>query len=167
LFQRLKSLASLPDARKQELLAIRSALLEESARLKLVASRLASQRSFRVSVVLPSSALTYTLEHTLSRVFRLQRKTESLRTLLARIECDTFYWELALWFLVPGANSEDILGDLIEEYLLRASTQGEPEAKVWYARQIVATAKDYLWEKIERLTALGTLLDLVVRWFRG
>jgi hypothetical protein len=94
---------------------------------------------------------------------RRMQKMLAFKEILSRIDSDTFYLDLLLWFLLPDAFSEALLGDLNEEYQIRKSTDGPVRARSWYRHQVAATVKDCLWRKIERLAAIGTLLDLLFR----
>jgi hypothetical protein len=156
----LQALGSLTGDRKSQVLAARSVLLEEGKRIQLTASTLASYRGPAAAVLVPP--LEYLLRKSLDR----KRKAESFLKIASRLDSGTFYWDLLLWLMLPGSSSEDALGDLNEEYLLRASTDGEVSARAWYRDQVTGTLKNCVWEKIVRLAALGTLIDLVSRWFR-
>jgi hypothetical protein len=79
---------------------------------------------------------------------------------------ENFYWDLLLWFVLPVAYGEELLGDLNEEYLLRLSSEGEGRARTWYRDQVVRTVTDNLWQKLERIAIVGALIDLLDRWFR-
>lgn len=68
--------------------------------------------------------------------------------------------------MIPVAYGEELLGDLSEEYSLRHQTDGEAGARTWYREQVARTLKDCVWKKIERLAAIGTLIDLASRWFK-
>lgn len=99
-------------------------------------------------------------------IVKVQTSCESLNRILARLESATFYWDLLLWFLIPGLRSEELLGDLNEEFLLRLSDEGEANAKAWYQHQAVSTLMHYLWKRVERIATIATLIDLVERWLR-
>lgn len=157
----LQILSCLTEYRKSQVLAARSVLLDESKRLQMFASTFESYRAPGVAV------LMYTLEYLKRKSINRKRKSESLERIISRVDSDTFYWDLLLWLVLPGASGEDALGDLNEEYLLRNSTEGEARARAWYRTQAVGTLKDCFWEKVVRLAALGTLIDLVGRWFRS
>ena len=156
----LQTLGSLTEYRKGQVLAARSVLLEESKRIQEAVAMLASYRGPRATVLIPP------LEHMLRKAFDRKRKAESFLRIASKLDSDTFYWDLLLWFVLPGASGESALGDLNEEYLLRNSTEGEARARAWYRDQVTGTLKNCLWEKIVRLAAIGTLIDLVNRWFR-
>ena len=94
-----------------------------------------------------------------------QKNSESLQRIIAGITGDLFYRDLALWLIVPGSHSEELLGDLNEEYLLRYSSDSELNARSWYQHQAAMTIKGCIWERIERLAAIGTLVDWVRHWF--
>jgi hypothetical protein len=157
----LEILSSLPSDRRQQALAARSALLEEAKHLRTAASELGSAR-------IPGAAvLTHALTRMQYKAFSRQRKPQAILRIASRVNCDTFYWDLLLWLVIPGAYSEELFGDLDEEYLLRTSTDGEASAKAWYLDQVTTTIGDFIWKKIERVAAIGTLIDLAGRWFRG
>ncbi|MDQ1405752.1 MAG: hypothetical protein QOG55_1381 [Acidobacteriaceae bacterium] len=156
----LKTLNSVPQNRKSQLLAARSSLLEESKQLQIFAAKLSSHRVSAVSIFVPP--LTY-----LQNKFLIKRaKTESLRRIILGIDSNTFYFELLLWLVTSSGYDEALVGDLKEERVFRSSADGEESADSWYRHQIKATLKDLLWMKIQRLAAIGTLIDLLDRWFR-
>ena len=156
----LKTLNSAPQNRKSQLLVVGSSLLEESNQLKIIAAKLSSHRVFAASIFVPP--LTY-----LQNKFVIRNaKLESLRRIILGIDSNTFYSDLLFWLLTPSGYDEAMTGDLKEEYVLRCSTHGEESANAWYQHQITATLKDFLWTKIERVAAIGTLIDLFDRWFR-
>lgn len=157
----LQILGSLSDDHRQQVLAVASALLGENKHLQIAVSELRSAR-------LPGSVvLTHALTHMQHMGFNRQRKVLSLKRISSRIDRDTFYLDLLLWLVIPSAYSEELLGDLDEEYLLRTSAEGEAGARAWYLDQVATTVKDLVWKKIERVAAIGTLIDLLGRWFRG
>jgi hypothetical protein len=100
-----------------------------------------------------------------NKLIGIKRKNDSFSRIVSRIDSDTFYWDLFLWLVVPG-DSDTLLGDLNEEYRLRHSTEGEARARAWYRNQASTTFWNYLWKTIERLVAIGTLIDLFSPWFR-
>ena len=156
----LKTLSSVPQHRKSQLLAVRSSLLEESNQLTIFASKLSSHRVFAASIFVPP--LTY-----LQNKFVIMRaKTEFLRRIILGIDSNTFYSDLLLWLVTPRGYDEALVGDLKEEHVFRSSADGEKSANAWYRHQITATLKDFLWTKMERVAAIGTLIDLFDRWFR-
>jgi hypothetical protein len=95
-----------------------------------------------------------------------KKSMDSLFRIISRIESPTFYWDLMLWLLTPGLYSEEILGDLNEEYLLRASDDGKVNAHAWYQHQAIATIARYCWKRVERIATIATLIDLVERWLK-
>jgi hypothetical protein len=147
---------------KQQLLAADS-LLEESARLKLVASELLSHYARSGDLLIIPT--TYTMKYLQTKFATRKRKTNSFLKVIARIDGEIFYGELLLWFVIPVAYGEELLGDLNEEYLLRRSNEGEGCARRWYRDQVVRTLKDSLWQKLERIAIVGALVDLVDRWW--
>jgi hypothetical protein len=156
----LKTFNSVPENRKSQLLAARSSLLDESNRLRIFAATLSSQRVPAASILL----LPLTYLHNKFSVMR--RKTASLQRIIAGIEGSTFYSDLLLWLVTPSGYDEALVGDLKEEYTLRSLNDGEKSADAWYRLQMTTTLKDLLWTKIQRLAAIGTLIDLLDRWFR-
>ncbi len=103
------------------------------------------------------------LRYVRNKVSRRQQKLLAFKDLVSRIDSDTFYLDLLLWFILPEAFGEAVLGDLNEEYLIRKSMDGPARARSWYRHQVGTTVKDCLWRKIERLAAIGTLVDLLFR----
>jgi hypothetical protein len=99
-------------------------------------------------------------------IVRSKKSMDSLFRIISRIESPTFYWDLMLWLLTPGLYSEEMLGDLNEEYLLRASADGKRNANAWYQHQAIATIARYCWKRAERMATIATLIDLVERWLK-
>jgi len=160
----VQSLDRLPEDRRQQALAglaATSVLLEERKKevnnLQTVLSK----------SVRPLTAAEYACMYAVRKLDNYDRKVQALSGIISRIECDTFYWDLMVWLVVPGGHSEELLGDLNEEYLLRIESHGEAGARAWYRDQATTTIWDCLWTKIERLAAVGTLIDLLRRWFRN
>jgi hypothetical protein len=146
--------------RKQLVLAARAALIKEQKQIQVAASRL------KIGLHWGSGILTYTAESLMGGYFSTKKSGDSLRTILSRIDSATFYWDLLLWFLVPGVHSEEMLGDLNEEYLLRVSDEGLASAKAWYQHQALTTIMQCLWKRAERIATIATLIDLVERWLK-
>ena len=145
---------------RQRLLATQSALLAEHERLQEAAAELKSDGG--------SAVMTYMLVSVQDGIFRSARKRKAFLRILSQIEnSPTFYWDLLLWFVTPSPYSDDLLGDLSEEYQLRNTIEGDALARAWYGHQVITTLRDFLWKKIERLAAIGTLIDMVGRWFRN
>jgi hypothetical protein len=63
----------------------------------------------------------------------------------------------ALSWLAPRSQREALLGDLAEEYALRASTASAPAACKWYLRQVCASAAPLLWTRLTRSAWMATL----------
>ncbi len=157
LLSELKNFNELPENRRQQVLATRSSLMEEAQSLKTIIAKLAP-------IYNPgATAIVYVANRAMSKVQRLEQRYKSLSRILSTVNSANFYWDVLLW-LVGG--SEAMLGDLNEEYLLRIANDGEPGARAWYCDQAISTARDYLWKKIERLAAVGALIDLIDRWFK-
>ncbi len=160
----LQNLNQLTEHRRNRVLAARSVLLEESKHLRGQLQAFASEPG---SYSAPgANALMTTVGYFQIKLAGIGRKTASFSRLISRIDCDTFYGELLLWLVVPCVDSEALTGDLSEEYLLQTSTKGEAGARAWYRDQVKRTLRNFLWEKLERLAAIGTLIDLVGRRFR-
>jgi hypothetical protein len=121
----------------------------------------ASIDALRVSTTY--AVLNPVLDYVGNKFFRRRQKINALDEIVSRLDCDTFYLDLLLWFILPDAFGEALLGDLNEEYQIRKSTDGPVRARSWYRHQVATTVKDCLWRKIERLAAIGTLIDLLSR----
>ena len=76
---------------------------------------------------------------------------------------ETFYENLLLWLVVPVGWSETLIGDLSEELNLRMDEEGDTSARAWYRKQAWTTAKHLIWDKVERLVAVGTLIEWTIR----
>ena len=66
----------------------------------------------------------------------------------------------ATWFfsrLVPKGDREHLIGDLAEEYALRARTESEAVAARWYLRQIYASIVPLMRIRLARAVWLATL----------
>ena len=147
------------EIRRQRLLATQSALVAESARLQAAVVEIQSPQT-----PVAAALLLFIAESTKARISKNQRSNEALKRIISQIQTSpNFYWELLLWFVLPNGCIEDQLGDLNEEFILRNSTDGEAAARAWYRRQVISSVKDRLWDKIERLVAIGTLIEW---WFR-
>src|SRR6266446_7535483 len=145
---------------RQRLLATQSVLLAEHERLQEAAAELKSDGG--------SAVMTYMLVSVQDGIFRSARKRETFLRILSQIEnSPTFYWDLLLWFVTPSSYSDDLLGDLSEEYQLRNAIEGEALARAWYGHQVITTLRDFMWKKIESLAAIRTVIDMVGRWFRN
>jgi hypothetical protein len=156
----LETLNGDAEPRKQQLLTARASLLKQGHQLQLAAAKVKIGADWSTAVfgfaetALDQSCLSATMSG------------DSLCRILSRVESNTFYWDLLLWFLVPGAHSDELLGDLNEEYLLRVSDKGELSAKAWYQHQAVTTIMQYLWKRVERIATVATLIDLIERWLK-
>lgn len=67
----------------------------------------------------------------------------------------------ALWLcslLLRGRDREMLLGDLVEEHALLASTAGRRVAARWFRSQVLHSAAPLLWANIRRGVWLKTLL---------
>lgn len=148
------------ELRKQQLLAERAALIKEGERLQ------SSVSNFHSYGVPGSASVLVLFAYAKTSANKKKLKAEALKRIIERIDNDNFYWDLVIWFVVPSGYGEALLGDLNEEFVLRQSTEGEANARAWYRNQVVATVKEIIWKKIERLAAIGGLIDLVARWFK-
>ncbi len=89
---------------------------------------------------------------------------------------------LANWMLariVPEAEREPLLGDLMEEYELRASASSSSAARKWYLRQFCASAPVLLWGRLSGSAWISTtgvallayiavgVVELIVNWHAG
>jgi hypothetical protein len=87
---------------------------------------------------------------------------------------------LATWVLsrlAPEAEREPIVGDLMEEYALRANRISSTAALKWYLQQVYASAPSLLWARIRRTPWFSTIgvaflayigvgvVDFGVKWF--
>jgi hypothetical protein len=67
---------------------------------------------------------------------------------------------LATWILsrlAPAAEREPIVGDLMEEYALRARASSASAALKWYLQQVYASAPSLLWATIKRTPWFSTI----------
>jgi hypothetical protein len=150
------------EIRRQRLLATQSALVAEGARLQAAVVEIQSPQT-----LVGAALLIYIAESTKARILKIQRSNEALKRIISQIRTSpNFYWDLLLWFALPGGCVEDQLGDLNEEFVLRNSNDGEVLANAWYRHQVISSIRDRLWNKIERLVTIGTLIDFASRWFR-
>ena len=58
---------------------------------------------------------------------------------------------------MPEAEREPLLGDLTEEYELRASSSSRSAALKWYLRQFCASALALLWARLGRTAWISTM----------
>ena len=68
--------------------------------------------------------------------------------------------QAATWVLsrlVPRSDREALVGDLAEEYTLRAHAASAAAARTWYLRQLCASAAPLLWVRLTRSTWITTL----------
>ena len=66
---------------------------------------------------------------------------------------------LAIWFVsrfVPAVEREALMGDLTEEYALRASASCSSAALKWCLRQVFASAPPLLWTTVTRSGWIST-----------
>ncbi|HTB66309.1 MAG TPA: hypothetical protein VK727_08775 [Steroidobacteraceae bacterium] len=87
--------------------------------------------------------------------------------------------QVATWtfsWLAPRSQREAVLGDLLEEYALRANAASASAARRWYLRQLCASALPLLWTRLTRSAWISTLgvalcayltvgvVELIVNW---
>jgi hypothetical protein len=60
-------------------------------------------------------------------------------------------------WLVPNDHREALMGDLEEEYALRAKAGSSAAALGWYLKQILASISPLLWMRLTRAAWLSTL----------
>jgi hypothetical protein len=87
--------------------------------------------------------------------------------------------QVATWTLcrlAPRSEREALLGDLAEEYALRADAASSPGAYQWYLRQVCASAAPLLWARLTRSAWVATagvavfaylatgLVEFIVNW---
>ena len=149
------------ESRRQELLATQAALKVERERLQSTVKELRSPQNM-LGVAAISAVLTSMQEG----IFKRQRKRDALLRIISQVESPTFYWDLLVWLAVPGSYGEELLGDLAEEFQLQRASEGETRAHAWYRDQVFRTVCEHGWKKIERLAAIGTLVDFVIRLLR-
>ena len=146
---------------RQYLLATQSGLNAEIERLRTATLELKSPHP-----AVAAAVLTDVLTAMQCGLFRSQRKHEALSRLISQIDNSaTFHWDLLLWFVIPHSYSEVLVGDLAEEFKLRSEADGEGFARAWYRDQVRRTVVEHLWKKVERLAAIGTLIDFISRFF--
>jgi hypothetical protein len=149
------------ELRRRQLETTRSALLAEATRINSVAQDLNSPNPIR-------AVLAQMLESMRRRSSNIKRKQEALVTIISQVETAPNYcWSLLLWFFLPGGSIEEQMGDLSEELDLRTAFDGEALANAWYRREVFRSVRDRLWAKIERLAAIGTLIDFLIRWLKN
>jgi len=149
----------LTEEHRKQMLVVASALQEECKHLRAIPSTWTLSPG--------ATVVMFVITYAQYILGNLQRENQSFSRIIGGIEGDTFYLDLLLWFVLPGGYSEELLGDLNEEYLLLNSTDGAARARAWYRHQVITTIRDCLWKRIERLAAIGTLIDLFGRWFRS
>lgn len=154
----VEQIGRLSETRKRELLAINSELQKKAVALRAYQATLSTPPEMVV--------ITPVLDYLLRSAQRRQLKAASFKQIIARIDADTFYYDLVLWFVLPAAFSDDLLGDLNERYVIKCEKDGQVRAHAWYRYQVKTTLTDYLWGKICRLVALVTLVDTLTRWRR-
>lgn len=147
----------LQGTRREYVLAKKSALDEQSQHIHSALSKL-QQPTIAASLLLP-------LLICMQGIFiKRRRSADALKRLISEADISsTFYCDVLLWLFVP---CEELIGDLAEEYLLRSASEGELIARAWYREQVIRTVCHHLWKKIERLAALGTVIDYVCRLFK-
>jgi hypothetical protein len=138
-------------------------LLAEQSRLLIAGEALKGPHSN-----LGTATFHYMLHAIQASVGRFSRKQKALLRILSRPDdSPTFYCDLLLWLVLPGSHSEDLLGDLMEEYQLRSDTDGEARARSWYHEQVISTIMEHVPFKriFAVLAAIWTLLEAAYRYF--
>jgi hypothetical protein len=161
-FQSVSSESSGND-RRQLLLEKHSALQAEKSRLLITAEALKAPHTN-----LGIAACRYMLNELQASVFRFSRKREALFKIFSGVDdSTTYYCDLLLWFIVPSSHSEDLAGDLMEEYQLRSGTDGEARARSWYHEQVISTIMDHVPFKkiVATIAAIWTFLQWTYRYF--
>jgi hypothetical protein len=75
---------------------------------------------------------------------------------------------VATWLLsqvVPEGERESLVGDLIEEYALRANAASSSAALKWYLRQVCTSAPPLLWARLRRASWISTLGVALLAYF--
>jgi hypothetical protein len=75
---------------------------------------------------------------------------------------------VATWifsWLVPKTEREPLIGDLVEEYALRAKAISSSAALKWYLLQICASVPPLLWSRLTRAVWLSTLGVALLAYF--
>jgi hypothetical protein len=158
--QRIKS--SVPSSKEHSAcLAARNLLLQDIEHLRCAILDLRKPRPLFGAVVLRGVA-----EHLHWKCVALNSRSDAFMCILNEIEGDKYYWDLALWFVIPARRIENALGDLHEKYTLQSTTDGESIATAEYHQDVIDSVKDWCWDRFERWTALGTLGDLLLRWLK-
>jgi len=155
----LEKLKGLPPLRQQEVLALHSALITDLEHFRAKSSRLKVPVSVR--------AMASVAQHLKNTFERRLREYESFQKLAARVDSETYYLDLLLWFVLPSDFVEEALGDLTEEYLIRSEPVGPSQAQAWYRRQVHDSVKVCFWRKLERIAVIGTIVDLLIKLVRG
>ena len=68
--------------------------------------------------------------------------------------------QVATWMLsrlVPESEREPLVGDLTEEYALRANAASASAALKWYLQQVCASVLPLLWTRLTRAAWISTL----------
>jgi hypothetical protein len=63
----------------------------------------------------------------------------------------------AISWLAPRSEREAMMGDLAEEYVLRANAVSASAACKWYLRQVCASAAPLLWARLTRTAWMSTV----------
>jgi len=139
----------------------KTAVLEQVKPIQRAANRI-KKKNYRVTSLFADYAALY-MDESFSRT---KQSGDSLIRIISNTDSPTYYWDLLVWLLVPGLHSEELLGDLKEEYLLRLSDSSQSAANAWYQHQVLTTIMQYTWKRIERTAAIATLIDLLHRWLK-
>jgi hypothetical protein len=75
---------------------------------------------------------------------------------------------LATWILsrlIPEGEREPLVGDLTEEYALRANAASPSAALKWYLQQVCASVPPLLWTRLTRTAWISTLGVALLAYF--
>jgi hypothetical protein len=119
-------------------------------------------RMQRQMPVVGRGAILYVAHSFQCQALSRMKKNEALQEIISqKIDDPNFFYALLLWFVTPSVHVESCLGDLDEEYELRRLSQREAVARAWYQNQVVSSAKSYLWARLERFVAIGSLIEWI------
>jgi hypothetical protein len=136
----------------------REELKRDYSDFKLEVSKLQEQRSdpHTLGTFVTAARVAQALQRT---GHRRQQKNQAFGRLILRIESETYFCDLALWFLLPVYFSVELTGDLQEELAQRSAKQGRDQALSWYRRQVRATIATVINQRL----ALGHFILRVLR----
>jgi hypothetical protein len=146
-----------------------STLTQMERQLAVEAVKILSTRSLALTArmqrqvpVVGRGVILYLVQSFERKTLARMKKFEALQEIISqKIDDPTFYYALLLWFVIPSVHVDSCLGDLDEEYEIRRLSRGEAVAKAWYQNQVVSSAKAYLWARLERFVAIGSLIEWI------